>query len=447
MSNGTREKWSGGIGFTLAAVGSAVGLGNMWRFSYMAAENGGAAFVILYVLLTLLVGLPVMLAELTLGRGAGRSPVQALIHYGGRAWAPLGGLFVLAGFVILAYYGVLAGWTVRYAVEAVVWGFPADAGAHFGAISEGHGAAAWHLAFMALTIFVVSGGVKNGIERVSLALMPVLGVLVVGLALYAATLDGAVDGYRYYFTTEFAAILNPDVLRDAAGQAFFSLSLGMGAILTYASYLSRERDLPREAVLIASSDFAVAFIAGLVVFPLVFALGLQEQVGASTLGALFVTLPQAFADMGGTGRVIGALFMVALAVGALTSAISLLEVVVASAIDTFAMPRVRAAWLLGGAIALLGLVAAYDIGMLDLMDKIGGNLLLVLGGFSLSIFAGWVLGPELLDEVHPDGRQRLALRLWLVMLRFVVPAILAVVLVYSAADAWSAVAARWFGEG
>ena len=445
MSNGSREHWSSGIGFTLAAVGSAVGLGNMWRFSYMAAENGGAAFVFLYVLLTLLVGLPVMLAELTLGRGAARSPIQALIHYGGGAWGSLGWLFVTAGFLILGYYGVLAGWTVRYTVEALVTGFPDDAAGHFGAIQSGHAAALWQVGFMAFTAFVVSGGIRGGIERASIVLMPLLGLLVVGLAVYASTLEGASEGYRYYFTTEFSEILDVDVLRDAAGQAFFSLSLGMGAILTYASYLSRDRDLPREAALIAASDFGVAVVAGLVVFPLVFALGLQADVGASTLGALFVTLPKAFATMGGAGTVVGFLFMLALTVGALTSAISLLEVVVSSAIDFLGWSRRRAAWVAGAAITFVGLFAAYDIGVLDVMDRVAGNFLLVLGGLALSLLTGWVVGPRAIDEARGDREATPGLRLWLFMLRFVVPALLAFVLVYSAEDAFQAVRGLFAG--
>ena len=251
MDTHARERWSSQLGFTLAAVGSAVGLGNMWRFSYMAAENGGAAFVVLYVLMTAVVGLPVMLAELTIGRGAARSPIQALVHYGGAAWRPLGGLFVLSGFVILGYYSVISGWTVRYAVEALFQGFPTDAGAAFGEISEGWDAAAWHLGFMVATTIVVAGGIRGGIERAALVLMPVLGLLVIGLAIYASTLEGAGAGYAYYLQTDFAEILSFDVAKDAAGQAFFSLSLGMGAILTYSSYLERDHDLPREAILVA----------------------------------------------------------------------------------------------------------------------------------------------------------------------------------------------------
>jgi NSS family neurotransmitter:Na+ symporter len=435
MTEPTREHWSGRLGFTLAAVGSAVGLGNMWRFSYMTAENGGAAFVFLYVVMTLLVGLPVMLAELTLGRGAARSPIQALVHYGGNAWKPLGALFVAAGFVILAYYGVIAGWTTRYAFEAAVMGFPADAGAQFAETSEGWDAAGWHLGFMVATVWVVSGGVRSGIERAALLLMPVLGLLVIGLAIYAATLDGAGAGYAYYFQTDFAAILDFGVAKDAAGQAFFSLSLGMGAILTYASYLTRDSDLPKEAALIAVSDFAVAFIAGLVVFPLIFALGLQGDVVASSLGALFITLPKAFESMGGPGRVVGLLFMLALVVGALTSAISLLEVVVASMIDTLGWTRRKAALIGGAAITALGVPAALHIGILDLMDQVGGNLMLVGGGLGLALFVGWFMDPR--EEAGRGAAHAWALTSWRNLLRWVVPPILAVILVLSLRDTWA----------
>ena len=248
MNQTARENWSSPLGFTLAAVGSAVGLGNMWRFSYMTAENGGAAFVVLYVAMTLLVGLPVMLAELTVGRSARRSPIQALVYFGGSAWKPLGVLCVTAGVFILAYYSVIAGWTVRYAVEAAAIGFAEDSGRHFESIATGTPAVLWHVAFLAVTATVVAGGIRAGIERASMILMPLLAVLVIGLAIYAATLEGAGAGYAYYLQTDFREIVSFDVLKDAASQAFFSLSLGMGAMLTYASYLSREHHLPDESL-------------------------------------------------------------------------------------------------------------------------------------------------------------------------------------------------------
>jgi len=435
----TREHWSSRFGFTLAAIGSAVGLGNMWRFSYMTAENGGAAFVFLYLAMTALIGLPVMLAELALGRGASRSPIQALAHYGGPRWRPLGILFVASGFLILAYYSVIAGWTVRYAAGVFGAGFPADAGARFTQVAAGWDAVAWHLGFMAVTAWVVSGGIRAGIERTALVLMPLLGALVLGLAIYASTLDGAGPGYRYYFATSFAAIFDWKVLADAAGQAFFSLSLGMGAMLTYASYLHREHDLPREAITISLADFSVAFVAGMVVFPLLFALGLQSQVIGTegtareigSLGALFVVLPAAFHAMGAVGRVVGLLFFVALVVGALTSAISLLEVVVASAMDGLGWQRRKAAWLLGAAIAALGVPAALDTHVLGVMDQIGGNIFLLAGGLMLSVFVGWVAHEP--AEEATVGTSFGGLGAWRWLLRWLVPPVLGAVLVVQVA--------------
>jgi NSS family neurotransmitter:Na+ symporter len=439
MNQTARENWSSQLGFTLAAVGSAVGLGNMWRFSYMTAEHGGAAFVVLYVAMTLFVGLPVMLAELTVGRSARRSPIQALVYFGGPAWKPLGVLFVTAGVVILGYYSVIAGWTVRYALEALVGGFADDSAAHFEAVASGAPAVLWHVGFMVLTAVVVSGGIRHGIERASLVLMPLLAVLVIGLAIYASTLDGAAAGYAYYLQTDFREVLSFDVLKDAASQAFFSLSLGMGAILTYASYLSREHHLPQESVMIAVSDFGVAFVAGLVVFPLLFALGLQEDVVSSTVGALFITLPKAFATMGPAGQVIGVLFFFALVVGALTSAISLLEVVVASAIDGLGWSRGQAAWLSAGAIAVLGVPSALRLDVLGLMDQIGANVFLLLGGLLLSLMVGWGRRDPT-PEVSVGAEGVRWFFLWRSLLRFLVPAVLAVVLVFSLRDTWNAVA-------
>ena len=415
------------MGFVLAAVGSAVGLGNMWRFSYLTAENGGAAFVLLYVGFTLLIGLPVLLAELTIGRGSRRSPIQALVHFGGSRWRPLGALFVAAGFLILAYYSVIAGWTMRYAFEALFIGLPTDAAAHFGEISTGAQAISWHLLFMAVTIVIVAGGVRAGIERAAVVLMPLLFVLVFGLALYASTLEGSTDGYRFYLEIDFDKLGNPDVLREAAGQAFFSLSLGMGAMLTYASYLSQQENLPSESVIVAVADFGVAFVAGLAVFPLIFALGLETEVGESTVGALFITLPHAFAELGVAGRVVGFVFFSALLVGALTSAISLLEVVVASAMDSFGWSRAMAAIALGQAIALLGLPAAMDLEVLGWMDRLAGNLFLVFGGLMLSLFVGWRMS-DATEQVALGAEGVRWFTLWHWLLRIPVPAVLAYVL-------------------
>ena len=425
-----REQWASKLGFLAAAVGSAVGLGNMWRFSYLTAENGGAAFVILYVVMVFVVALPVLLAELMLGRGSRRSPIQALLYYGGGPWQPLGALFVLSGFTILAYYSVIAGWALRYAVEALLGGFWGEPAARFAAMSEGTGAIAWHLIFMAGTIAIVAGGVQKGIERTTLIAMPVLFLVLCALAIYAATLDNGAGGYAYYLQTDFREIFSRVVLTEAAGQAFFSLSLGMGTMLTYASYLSREHHLPNESLTIASVDFLIAFIAGLVVFPLIFALGLAAQVGESTVGALFITLPEAFARMGIAGRPVGVLFFSALLVGALTSAISLLEVIVASAVDAWGWSRKTSSLVLGTIVALCGVPAALSIEVLSVMDAVANNVFLIAGGLALSIFVGWKMGDPI-AEVGAGASGARWFLLWPLLLRFVVPVVLVFVLIDS----------------
>ena len=430
MAQAPREQWGSRLGFVLAAVGSAVGLGNMWRFSYLASEHGGGAFLLLYIAMTALVGLPIMLAELTVGRATGKSPIFAFAELGGRAWSLLGWLFVGVGFLIFSYYSVIAGWTLRYAFESVVFGFSGNPGERFGALATGSAAVAWHVGFVALSCVVVMGGVRGGIERAAVWLMPTLFALIVGIAIYAATLDGAAAGYAKYLTVEFGEILSLDVLREAAGQAFFSLSLGMGAMITYASYLSPRDHLPRESLMIAGADFGVAFMAGMVVFPLIFALGLSGEVGESTVGALFITLPEAFATMGGAGRVVGSLFFVALAVAALTSAISMLEVVVASSIEGLGIGRRPAVAAAGVGIALLGVPSALSLDVLGVLDQVAGNLLLIFGGLAITLFVGWWMEDPVAEvERGADGVRWFGL--WRMLLRTVVPLVLAVVLVSS----------------
>lgn len=437
MAVGARDQWRSTAGFIAAAVGSAVGLGNMWRFSYLTAEQGGAAFVVLYLVFTLVIGLPVMLAELTVGRGAGKSPVLALAKFGGRSWTRLGWLFVLTGFLILSYYSVIAGWTVRYAAEAIFLGIPADPGSQFAEVSEGGDAFLFHVLFMAFVMWIVLGGVSRGIERVSMVAMPILFALVCGIALYAATLEGAGPGYRYYLNADFANAFSVDVLVSAAGQAFFSLSLGMGAMMTFASYLPRDSNLPRESWMIGGMDFGVAFLAGLMVFPIIFALGIQADVGESTLGALFVALPKAFAAMGAAGRILGLFFFLALVVGALTSAISLLEVVVAAAVDGLGWSRRRAVLWAGISVTVLGGFAAANLGILDLMDQVANNLFLLVGGLLLAVFVGWVMEDPVSEATVGSRASIRVLNVWRHLLRWVVPPVLLIVLWYSVPETLS----------
>ncbi len=446
-SSAGREAFGSRAGFVLAAAGSAIGLGNMWRFPYLASEGGGASFVLLYIVLTLVLGIPLLLAEFGIGRRGQRAPVGSLRALGGPGWGRLGYLFVAAGLFILAYYSVIAGWTLRYALEAVSGGFAHDAGARFAEVSAGADAAAFHVAFMVLTVLIVVGGVKGGIERTSLMLMPMLFLMVIGLAVWAATLPGAREGYVVYLKPEIGELTNPAVWRAAASQALFSLSLGMGGMLTFASYLKRDQNLPESGTVVAFMDFGVAFVAGLLVFPVIYSLGLAGAVGESTVGALFIALPGAFEAMGVVGRVVGLFFFVVLAVGALTSAISLLEVVTASVMDELHLSRGKAAAVTGAAITALGILPAMDTGLLGLMDKVAGEFLLLAGALAIALFAGWRIAGEVRDELLAGATpswQRQVPRI-LAVLRWVVPPIVAVVLLFSLRETLAAVAAFFAG--
>ena len=330
-------------------------------------------------------------------------------------------MYVITGFIILAYYSVIAGWVVRYAIDGILVGFPADPGEHFGVVTTGMSPIWYHLGVMATTILIVSLGVQKGIERAALVLMPVLFGILIFLAIWAFTLDGAVEGYVDYLRPSVSELLNPSILSQAAGQAFYSLSLGMGCMLTFSSYLPKTTNMGRESVTIAFSDFGVAFVAGLVVFPVIYALGIQGDVSESTVGALFIALPGAFVEMGAVGRVVGILFFIALIVGAVTSAVSLLEVVAASVIDEFKLPR-RPASIAGGVlIAILGLIPASSLDILGVVDKLA-EAMLALGAFFMAIFVGWVaVGAA--DEMRKGASERSKRMVPLVMtaVRFVLP--------------------------
>ncbi|MGD2152546.1 MAG: sodium-dependent transporter [Gemmatimonadales bacterium] len=427
MEARSREGWGTKAGFILAAVGSAVGLGNMWRFPYAVSDKGGAAFVVLYIVMVFAVGVPIMLSEFAVGRRTRLSPIDALRETGGPRWMSLGFLFVLTGFLILAYYSVVAGWTMRYTLEALLSGFAADPGAYFESSTTGVGAVLYHIAFMALTISVVVGGVKAGIERVSLVLMPLLFLLIVGLAVYALSLSGSGAGYSFYLRPRLTDVFSTSTLAAAASQAFFSLSLGMGAMLTYASYLKRDENLPGSAATISFADFGVAFVGGLVVFPVIFAFGLQGDIGESAFGALFISVPRAFVEMGTAGRVVGLMFFTALFVGALTSGISLLEVVTSSLIDHWKLDRMRAALGAGIVIMVIGVPCAYNQDILGLYDAIAGEFFLGMGAFFLALLVGW-RALDIGDEVRQGFSHEGLIRGWLWLIRVVAPIILAVVI-------------------
>ena len=430
----SRELFATRPGFVLAAAGSAVGLGNMWRFPYQAAEGGGAAFVLLYVLMTFLIGVPIMASEFAIGRRSKRSPIGAYREIGGSAWVPMGYLAVLTPLVILAYFSVISGWTLRYAIESLS-GFSGDHAVRFGEVSSGTPAVAFHLVLMIITVAVVYRGIRKGIEQASLILMPLLFVLLIGLVVWVATLPGSERGYAFYLQPSFSEILNPTVIKQAAAQAFLSLSVGMGIMITYSSYLDNKHDLGQEAVTVSMFDFSVAFIGGLVVFPIIFALGLSDQVGESTIGALFISIPAAIGEMGVPGRVVGVVFFVALLVAGLTSLISLLEVVVSSLIEGFGMRRGPSALLAGAIAAAAGMLPASSQQALGMMDKVASELFVIAGALGSLVLAGWIL-KDPLGEVR-TGASALFAKIvpgLVFTIRYLAPVFVAIVLWFSVSD-------------
>lgn len=434
-----RDSWATRLGFILAAVGSAVGLGNMWRFPYVASEGGGAAFVMLYLAIVAVVGIPLMTAEFVVGRLTQQSPLVSVRRLGGKAWAPLGWLFIVCGFGILSYYSVIAGWTMRYAIDAVRNAIPSDSSAYFTAVSSGLDAILFHVLFMALTIWIVVQGVRKGLERSVLVMMPILFLLLIGLAVWAGTLEGGDPGYGYYLRPDLAALLHPGILAAAAGQAFYSLSLGMGALMTYASYLRSKENLGGEATMVALADFGVAFVAGLLVFPVIFAFDLFDVVSESSVGTLFIALPKGFEILGRTGDFVDTAFFVLLFLAALSSAISLLEVVVTAMIDRWGWRRSRAALVAGGAITLLGVPSATNLDFLGAMDQITGNFLLLVGGLGIAFFVGWRIFPQAEAELAQGLRSPGLRKTWGVLVRYVAPVILVAVLVSAWPATWAAV--------
>ncbi|WP_331233703.1 sodium-dependent transporter [Natronorarus salvus] len=400
-----RETWATRTGFILAAVGSAVGLGNIWRFPFVVGEGGGSAFLFVYLLFIVLIGVPAILVEFVIGRRTELNPVGALRELGGGAWRYLGYVFFVTAFVILSYYSVVAGWFVRYFLIGLGEGYDVEdaeaAGALFETVSVGLDSLAFHALFMAATIGIVALGIRRGIELAVKVMVPALVVLLVSLAVYAATLPGAGEAYAYYLSPDFDVIAENwrTLLPDAAGQAFFTLSLGMGVMIVYASYLGEDRNLAEDGAIIVSLDTAFAVLVGFVVFPIIFSAGADPE--QETVGAIFFSLTEAFSGVTG-GTVLGMLFFGTVAIAALSSAISLLEFVVAYFMDEFGLRRRSAALVAGGSIFLLGVPVTQDLIFLDLLDGFADAILLVLGGLMLALFVGWVM-PDVAREELSRG--------------------------------------------
>lgn len=434
--------WSSRFIFVLAAAGSAVGLGNVWKFPYMAGESGGGAFVLLYLACIALLGIPVMMSEVLLGRRGRNSPINTmriLAKEENRStlWSLFGVMGLLAGFMILSFYSVIAGWTLAYVVKAASGTFAGISGDGTGEVfnslvSNPLQLLLWHTLFIVLTVAVVIRGVRKGLEAAVRFLMPALIILILVMVAYAMIKGDFYAGLKFLFTPDFSKITS-DVVLSALGHAFFTLSVGMGAIMMYGSYLPAEASIASTSLQVALADTAIAILAGLAIFPIVFANGLEAGQGP---GLIFNTLPLAFGQMPG-GVVFGFLFFVLLFFAAWTSAISMIEPAVAWLVETFSFSRVASSVLCGLITWVVGLGTVFSFNhwsriklldgtffegksFFDLLDYLTTNIMLPLGGILICLFAGWVISESSRrDELQMKHSGMYSL--WRFLTRYVAP--------------------------
>jgi len=435
------------VGFILAAAGSAVGLGNLWRFPYTVGENGGGLFVLVYLISIVVIALPVLMGEVTLGRHTGKNPVGAFNAIKpGSAWKWVGFLGVTTGFMILSYYAVIAGWTVGYFVNTVLGKFRGVTSETAVEIYQNFTAdpllqISLFALFIALTVYVVSRGVSGGIEKFSKILMPILLVLLVLLLIRSLTLKGASKGVEFYLKPDLKA-LRPKLVIAAMGQAFFSLSLGMGTMITYGSYVAKKENIPVSAGWIAFFDTFIAIMAGFIIFPAIFSQGMNPAAGS---GVMYITLPVLFAKMPG-GMIFGALFFLLLSIAALTSTISILEVPVAYFIDEKNWDRKKAVYIIGviafligvpsalsnGSVGFLSKLPLVHVGFLGLFDKIWGNFSLSIGAFCIALFVAYAWKTtNAIKEIQLGAPDFRAASLWSVAIRFIAPIIILAIFISS----------------
>lgn len=431
-----RESWATRVGFIFAAVGSAVGLGNVWRFPFQVGQEGGAAFLIIFLGFIVVIGFPAMMVEFVIGRHTQRNPVGALAAFGGDYWKYVGGIFLIVGFVLLAFYSVVAGWVLRYFFASFTGAYMADPGGYFAQIAVGWDAVAFHGLFMLLVIGIVAVGIRRGIELAATVMVPLIAIILVGLAVYAFTLEGAMEAYAYFLSPDMSEVAENwrRVLPAAAGQALFTLSLGMGAMITYASYLDEDRNLGEDGTAIIAFDVAIAIIAGLVVFPIFFTAGVDPADPGPS--AIFVSLAEAFATFS-LGWLLGAIFFGAFFLAALTSAISIIEVVVAYAIDEHGFDRRYATLAIGGTIFLLGIPTALDQVIFGLYDQFAAEVLLVLGTLLIMVLVGWIAAPRAKAELAKGvARPDPFIDIWIWLVRVPVIIVLIVSLYLAVTGFW-----------
>lgn len=446
----SRGQFGSKFGFIMAAAGSAVGLGNIWRFPYVVGQHGGGAFVFVYVICVILIGLPLIYNEVALGRLTGRNTIGAFKETGGnKFWVFMGAVLALCvSFFVLSYYGVIAGWTIGYIVSEFT-DFIKDFETFRSAPAY---VIPFFAVFMVATVAIVLGGVAGGIEKASKILMPVLFLLVFLVMLRSLTLDGAMEGVKYYLTPDFSKI-NGGVILSALGQAFFSLSVGWGILITYGSYLPKDQNIVSSGAWIGFMDTAVALLAGLMIFPAVFSFGKNPAEGTALV---FNVLPDIFNSMPTGGRIVGASFFLLLCIAALTSSISMIEVPASYLIDEKKWSRKKSAWTVGILAFLVGIPSALSggasemfstmslnlfgsvkVGFLDIMDSLFGGLFIVIVALMTCVYTGWIMDiNKLVKEISsgapgfekPFIGKLTPAAFWVFFIRFVCPLVIGLVL-------------------
>lgn len=443
--NVNRGSFGSKFGVIAATAGSAVGLGNIWRFPYIAGENGGGAFLLIYLGFIILIGLPVMLSELTIGRSTQRNPFGAFkVLKPGQKWFWIGVMGISAAFMINAFYSVVAGWTLEYLFKALSNQFsnqtPENIISQFSDFQNSNWRPLfWTILFLGISGSVVWAGIEKGIEKYTKILMPVLVVLIIILDIRAITLPGAAEGLRFLFEPDFSKIGTSTVL-EALGQAFFSLSIGMGTLITYGSYIKKNENLGMSTAAVAFTDTIIAIMAGVAIFPAVFAFGISPASGPDLV---FLTLPNIFAQMKG-GYIFALFFFTLLTVAALTSTISILEVVVAYFTEELHITRGRATLLASLGIGVLGILSSLSLyhipelsvagrNLFGILEYISSNIFLPLGGLLIVIFVAWLFGKEKIKkELSSDGLYKASyFPVFLFIVRFVAPLAIALVLMNS----------------
>lgn len=436
-----RVNFGSKIGAILAAAGSAVGLGNIWRFPYETGNHGGAAFIFIYLICIFLIGLPIMIAEFSIGRHSRANTAGAYkVLAPGTPWKYVGYMGVLAGFLILSFYSVVAGWTLEYTLQALSNGFSGMTQSkeftHFFASfsSSTFRPILWMFCFLIMTHIIIEMGVKKGIEKSAKIMMPALFLLIVILAVCSLTLPGAGEGLEFLFKPDFSKV-TPKVFMGAMGQAFFSLSLGLGCLSTYASYFGKEANLSRTAISVGIIDTFVAIIAGIIIFPAAFSVGISPDAGPSLL---FITLPNvfqlAFGDIPLLAYLFSLMFYVLLALAAFTSTISMHEVVTAFIHEEWKFSRRKAAWMVTVGCIVLGICSSLSFGpwsdfhlfglnIFDFLDSLTSKIMLPLGGMLISIFTGWYLDRRIVwNEISNESKLKVPLfKAYIFILKYIAP--------------------------